>query len=261
MSSKTRQLAVFFVALAVILVVFGAADSSASARPAVQATTAPTAAATAAATVAATSQVTATPPPKASITAGTLMISGAYIRPVIVKDDHRDAQMGTPVATAMMGGMGDMNMGTPPAMPATPAMSGMGGMGDMNMGTPPATPAMSGMGGMNMGDMGGPTSAAYMVIANSGSADDRLMSVTADPSVAGAVEIHETKVVNDVASMQQITGGLVVPAGGQVELRPGSYHIMILGVKHTLAVGDLVRLTLTFQSGATITLDVPVLNG
>jgi copper(I)-binding protein len=172
---------------------------------------------------------------KASVTAGALTISEAYIRPVAVADDHHDDHQD------------DHQDGTP-AMGAMPGMSA----------TPDSMP------GMNMPGMdhdAGPTTAGYMLIANSADADDTLVSVTVDPAVAGSAAIHETKVVNDVASMQPVTGGLTIPAKGQVALKPASYHLMIIDVKQTLAVGDAVKLTFKFKSGVSITLDVPVLEG
>jgi len=44
------------------------------------------------------------------------------------------------------------------------------------------------------------------------------------------VEIHEMKMDNNVMKMRQITG-LDLAAGKMVELKPGSYHIMLLELK------------------------------
>jgi copper(I)-binding protein len=89
--------------------------------------------------------------------------------------------------------------------------------------------------------------AAYLVIENGGAAD-RLVSVSSD--VAATIELHETKDVGGMMEMAPVDG-IAVPAGGQVELKPGGLHIMLIGLTRELAPGDEVRLTLNFeQAGA-----------
>ncbi|MCS7060585.1 MAG: copper chaperone PCu(A)C [Anaerolineae bacterium] len=115
-----------------------------------------------------------------------------------------------------------------------------------------------GHGGGQSGGMAmeGPVSAAYMVIQNSGGAD-KLISASTD--VAEVTEIHETKDMgNGMMGMQPVQGGLDIPANGSVVLKPGGYHIMFMKLKQELAPGQTIKLTLTFQSGKQITLDVPV---
>lgn len=122
-----------------------------------------------------------------------------------------------------------------------------------------ATPT-SDMGG-GMGDMAGmqhsgANSAVYMLLKNNGDAADRLVAAHAD--VAGTIEVHETIMEGDVMKMQPVQGGLEVPAKGQVELKPGSYHVMLIGLTKDLNVGDKFPLTLDFASGQTLQLEVPV---
>ncbi len=104
--------------------------------------------------------------------------------------------------------------------------------------------------------MDGPVSAAYMVIENTGGSD-KLISASTD--VSEVTEIHETKDMgNGMMGMQPVQGGLDIPANGSVTLKPGGYHIMLMKLKQDLTPGQMVKLTLTFQSGQVITLDVPV---
>lgn len=49
-----------------------------------------------------------------------------------------------------------------------------------------------------------------------------------------------------------------LPADGEVELKPGSYHIMFIGLKQDLVAGNEITLTLTFEKAGEITLTVPV---
>jgi copper(I)-binding protein len=103
---------------------------------------------------------------------------------------------------------------------------------------------------------GGANSAVYMVLANGGAAADRLVAAQAD--VSNAIEIHETKMEGDVMRMQQVEGGIEVPAGGQVELKPGGLHVMLIGLTRDLNVGDKFPLTLEFASGATLQVEAEV---
>jgi copper(I)-binding protein len=64
--------------------------------------------------------------------------------------------------------------------------------------------------------------------------------------VAGAVEVHEMKIVDDMMKMRQIQG-LDLPPGQPVKLAPGGYHLMLLNLKQPLKEGDKVALTLEFE--------------
>ena len=75
-------------------------------------------------------------------------------------------------------------------------------------------------------------------------ADARLVSATSP--VAEVVEIHEMAMENDIMKMRQIPG-LALPAGKATELKPGGFHIMLMGLKGQVKGGDTVPLTLTFE--------------
>jgi copper(I)-binding protein len=102
----------------------------------------------------------------------------------------------------------------------------------------------------------GANSAIYLKLSNRGLAADRL--VAAEALVAQAVEIHETRMEGDVMTMQQVTGGLEIPAGGQVELKPGGYHIMLIGLTQDLKAGDRFPVTLDFAEAGPITVEAEV---
>ena len=91
---------------------------------------------------------------------------------------------------------------------------------------------------------------AYMMIMNTGSAEDRLVGGTSP--VAERVEIHEMSVENDIMRMREIEGGLAIPAGASVELKPGGYHVMLMGLKETLEEGQEIPLTLEFKEAGTV---------
>jgi len=108
----------------------------------------------------------------------------------------------------------------------------------------------------SQGDMhGGAVTGAFMLIRNTGSQDDMLVSASSDAAMD--VQIHETTMADGVMSMAEVPG-VTIPAGGEAELRPGGYHVMLIGLKEELKVGDTVTLVLTFQNAGEISLEVPV---
>ena len=74
--------------------------------------------------------------------------------------------------------------------------------------------------------------------------------VTVSSPVAGIAEIHEMKMEKDVMKMAALPNGLDLPAGKAVDLKPGSYHIMLMDLKLPLNKDVAVPLTLTFQDSS-----------
>jgi copper(I)-binding protein len=102
---------------------------------------------------------------------------------------------------------------------------------------------------------GARTGAAYLTIRNQGAAEDRLMGGAT--SVASTVEVHEMKLEKGVMSMRALDDGLALPPGTQTELKPGSYHLMLIGLKGTIAADDDVVLTLHFAKAGDVTVHLP----
>ena len=58
--------------------------------------------------------------------------------------------------------------------------------------------------------------------------------------------------------MQEMTGGLPLPADETVSLEPGGYHVMLLDLVEPLETGDEFELTLDFENADDVTLTVTV---
>lgn len=99
-------------------------------------------------------------------------------------------------------------------------------------------------------------SAAYMVIVNYTDTDDGLVGVSSD--AVDAVEIHLSQMGADGIMQMTKQEKIDLPAGTELELKPGSYHVMLIGLKEELKAGDEITLTLHFQTHEDITLTVPV---
>lgn len=96
----------------------------------------------------------------------------------------------------------------------------------------------------------------YLTVANKGEHADRLVGGSS-PS-AGRVEIHTMEVVDDVMTMRPVEGGLEIPAGESVELKPGGLHLMFMDVGAPFAEGDTLSVTLEFEKAGQVELAVPV---
>ena len=78
-------------------------------------------------------------------------------------------------------------------------------------------------------------------------ADITLVGVAS--AAAKVVEIHEMKMEGGMMKMSAVTR-LPLAAGKVVELKPGGYHVMLMGLAHPLKEGDTVPLSLTFEDKA-----------
>lgn len=99
--------------------------------------------------------------------------------------------------------------------------------------------------------------AAFMVIENFATVDDRLVKATSD--VAERVELHTHK-ADAAGNMQMVhvPEGFVIPAQGRHSLARGGDHVMFLGLTRSLSHGDVVQVTLTFEKAGDLVVEIPV---
>lgn len=95
-------------------------------------------------------------------------------------------------------------------------------------------------------------SAAFMVFDNKGAAD-KLISVTGD--VAREIQIHSMITEAGVMKMREIKA-LDIPANGKAELKPGGFHVMLIGLKDGLKEGEKFPLKLKFEKAGELTVVV-----
>ncbi|WP_237155037.1 copper chaperone PCu(A)C [Oryzibacter oryziterrae] len=100
---------------------------------------------------------------------------------------------------------------------------------------------------------GAKAAGGFLVIKNTGSEPDKLIGGTAE--FAGVVQVHEMKMEGDVMKMQELKDGLEIPAGGEVALKPGSFHIMFMQLKTPLKKGDEVKGTLKFEKAGEVAVE------
>jgi periplasmic copper chaperone A len=99
--------------------------------------------------------------------------------------------------------------------------------------------------------------AAYMIIHNGSDGDDALIG--ASSPVAEVVELHLSSMDDEgMMSMAQVQE-IPIPAQADAVLKPGSYHIMLIGLLEPLTEGTDVEITLEFATAEPQTITAPVL--
>ncbi|MBC8519319.1 MAG: copper chaperone PCu(A)C [Gammaproteobacteria bacterium] len=93
-----------------------------------------------------------------------------------------------------------------------------------------------------------PALAAFMTLENHGGADVALVEVRG-PAELGRVEMHRTSMADGMMKMVQ-QQNIPVAAHSSTVLKPGSWHIMMIGPKKVPSAGEQVRLTLVFSDGS-----------
>jgi len=132
------------------------------------------------------------------------------------------------------------------ALSATPALAGDVTVGTLKISAPwtRATPKGAAVGG------------GYLTITNTGTAPDRLTGGAAD--IAARFEVHEMSMDNGVMKMRELAQGLEIKPGETIEFKPGSYHVMFMGLKQQLIQGQHVKATLQFEKAGKVDVDFAV---
>lgn len=111
--------------------------------------------------------------------------------------------------------------------------------GRIELVNPNARPAAKGM-----------NSAIFVKIENVSDYEDTLYS--AESSIAELVEVHETyKVTEDKMGMRHVEF-LIIPAHSEVQLKPKSFHIMLIDLNEDLKIGSDIKAKLLFKKAGAI---------
>jgi periplasmic copper chaperone A len=103
---------------------------------------------------------------------------------------------------------------------------------------------------------GATVAAGYVTIKNTGTEPDRLMS--GSTPVAGKFEIHEMSMDKGVMKMRPVPGGVEIKPGETVELKPQSFHIMMMGLKQPIEKGKPFKGSLVFEKAGPVDVDFAV---
>lgn len=101
----------------------------------------------------------------------------------------------------------------------------------------------------------GQNAGVYFTIHNHSTNDDELTGATA--TVADVVEIHESKMENDVMQMNMLPS-LPIAADEEINFEPGGLHIMLINIKEELVLGDHIGIILHFKNHEDIVVEVHI---
>ena len=129
---------------------------------------------------------------------------------------------------------------------ALPALAHDYKLGSLEIGNPwtRATPPSAQSGG------------GFLTITNKGTTPDRLVAVRSTAS--NKAEIHEMKMDGNLMRMRELEKGLEIPPGATVELKPGSYHLMFMGLKAPFAKDAKIPATLVFEKAGSVDVELSV---
>ena len=130
----------------------------------------------------------------------------------------------------------------------SPAFGGDYRVGGVEARRPWTRPAQAGMNGVG-----------YLTLANVGTKPLKLVAI--ESPAAKSVTLHQSSMANGVMSMRPVTGGLAIAPGAKVEFAPGGYHLMLVGLSAAQALGGKVPLTLVFDNGLKMRIELSVETG
>jgi copper(I)-binding protein len=99
----------------------------------------------------------------------------------------------------------------------------------------------------------------YLSLANVGTKPIKL--IAAESPAAKSVTLHQTRMMGTMMMMDPVKGGLTVAPGASVAFSPGGYHLMLIGLKTSSAVGGKIPLTLVFEGGRRVAVELAVETG
>lgn len=100
--------------------------------------------------------------------------------------------------------------------------------------------------------------AGYLTLHNTSGKDRRLLS--AESPAFARVEMHRSVVENGMARMLP-QESITIPAKDRVALEPGGYHLMLMQPVKALKAGDTATITLSFDSGEPLEVEMEVKKG
>lgn len=101
-----------------------------------------------------------------------------------------------------------------------------------------------------------PNSAAFMSIKNNSIKDISIIS--ASSNISKVVELHTHKKMQDGTMKMYQVPQIKISANKETKLKPGGFHIMFIGLKQALKVGNNVTMTLKFSNGETKVITAPI---
>ena len=98
----------------------------------------------------------------------------------------------------------------------------------------------------------------YIKIQNKTEKNERLISVEADFSKR--TELHDMSIKNDIMIMKNIEEGVLIKSKSQLNLKPGSFHIMFIDLTKSLKKTTNQKVKFNFENAGPIVIHMPIMD-
>jgi copper(I)-binding protein len=95
----------------------------------------------------------------------------------------------------------------------------------------------------------------FMSIYNRSDKSDQLLGVQTD--IAKNSSLHSHLNNNGIMKMRRVAR-IAIPRNSNIELKPGGFHVMLMGLKKPLTEGNQFNLTLVFKNTGKLTVPVKI---
>ena len=102
------------------------------------------------------------------------------------------------------------------------------------------------------------TTSGYIKIENKNEKNERLISVESDFSKI--TELHDMKIKNDIMIMKHLEEGVLIKSKSQLNLKPGSSHIMFIDLTKSLKKIKNQKVKFNFEKAGSIIINMPIMN-
>ena len=98
----------------------------------------------------------------------------------------------------------------------------------------------------------------YIKIENKSEKNERLISVESEFSKK--TELHDMHIKNDIMMMQQIEEGVLINSKSQLNLKPGSFHIMFIDLTKSFIKTKNQKVKFNFEIAGPIVINMPIMD-
>ena len=95
----------------------------------------------------------------------------------------------------------------------------------------------------------------FMSIHNHSDKTDQLLAIQTD--IANNTSLHSHLNDNGIMKMRRVAQ-ISIPGNSNIELKPGGFHIMLMGLKKPLTEGNQFNLTLIFKNTGKLTVPIKI---
>ena len=102
------------------------------------------------------------------------------------------------------------------------------------------------------------TTSGYIKIENKNEKNERLISV--ESNFSKRTELHYMNIKNDIMIMKHLEDGVLIKSKSQINLKPGSFHIMFIDLTKSFNKTSNQKVKFNFENAGSIIINMPIIN-